>query len=72
MNRGSAWTPQRALSLRKRLGLTLIEMGHMVGVSDASYSRWETGKSPINLRTAFVLEAIEREEQNKNKAAPEG
>lgn len=45
----------RLRSLRRSVGLTQRELAERLGISDKSYSKWETGESDIGLSSIFRL-----------------
>lgn len=49
-------------AFRQALGLTQSALAEKLGVDQATISRLETGKLPINKRTQLALEAIKARE----------
>ena len=47
--------PQRLKELRLEKGLTQTELANMLGISQKSYSHWETGKNEPNLENLIKL-----------------
>jgi transcriptional regulator with XRE-family HTH domain len=45
-------------NIRIRLRLTQVELAEKIGLTQASISRLETDKQPIDKRTALALEAL--------------
>jgi transcriptional regulator with XRE-family HTH domain len=45
-------------AFRQALGLTQSDLAEKLGVDQATISRLETGKLPINKRTQLALEAL--------------
>jgi DNA-binding transcriptional regulator YiaG len=41
------WTPNTVRKFREHLGKTQAEMGEMLGVTQGTVSRWETGAQPL-------------------------
>lgn len=45
-------------SIRKDMGLKQAELAPLMGVTQATISRWETGEIPIDTRTATTLRSL--------------
>lgn len=62
--RGRRVPPQRAREIRLQAGISMRELGEVLGVSYGAIARWEKGRSPshrdLGTRYYDVLEALER------------
>lgn len=38
-------TPEEILQVRQQTGLSAVDMAHLLGIGEKTYTRWETGKS---------------------------
>jgi DNA-binding transcriptional regulator YiaG len=59
-------TPEQIIRLRKRLGVTQVELAEMIGAQRSSIARWETGRHTPRggyLKTLKELEAKQKKKQ---------
>jgi DNA-binding transcriptional regulator YiaG len=53
--------------LRKRLGLTQVELADMVGVSSNSLARWERGELGIRESAARLMKLLAKQPPKRRK-----
>jgi transcriptional regulator with XRE-family HTH domain len=53
--------------LRKRLGLTQVELGELTGVHAMTVSRWERGTVAIREQTAKLLRLLEASKRTRTR-----
>jgi transcriptional regulator with XRE-family HTH domain len=58
-------TPREAKRLRKKLGLTQVELARKLGLHPMTISKWERGAEPIMKQTALVLRLLAEAEGRK-------
>lgn len=51
-------TPTQLKSARKRLGLSQPALAKLLGVTRDSIAKWESGRVPIDTRTALAVEHL--------------
>jgi len=54
-------TPEALRATRLRLGLSQLELAKALGMApsgDRTVRRWESGRTPISLRTAVAVKAL--------------
>jgi putative zinc finger/helix-turn-helix YgiT family protein len=52
-------TPEEVRQVRQRTGLSAVEMGHMLGVGEKTYTRWETGRSVQNKANDLLIRLLD-------------
>ena len=52
-------TPEEIRQVRQRTGLSAVEMGHILGVGEKTYTRWETGRSVQNKANDLLIRLLE-------------
>lgn len=52
--------PEEIRSVRQKTGLSAVDMAHLLGVGDKSYTRWETGKSIQNKSNDTLIRLIDK------------
>jgi len=56
--RKPAMTPEEFRELLESAGLTIREAADLLGVSNPTVSRWQTGKTPIGNSSAKLIRAL--------------
>jgi transcriptional regulator with XRE-family HTH domain len=56
-------------TIRKARSLSQADLAEMLGVTQSTVSRFETGELPIDARTALALEAIAARPADRQSAA---
>jgi transcriptional regulator with XRE-family HTH domain len=58
-------SPKEAKRIRKKLGLTQVELAKKLGLHFMTISKWERGAEPIMKQTALVLKLLAKTEGQK-------
>jgi HTH-type transcriptional regulator/antitoxin MqsA len=53
-------TPGEIRDVRKRTGLSAVDMAHLLGVGEKTYTRWETGKSIQNKANDTLIRLLDK------------
>jgi DNA-binding XRE family transcriptional regulator len=53
--------------IRHRLGLTQEKLAAVIGVHRVTVAVWETGRKPVSLTVARLMECLDRERRDKNR-----
>lgn len=52
-------SPEDICHVRKKTGLSAVDMAHLLGVGDKTYTRWETGRSIQNKANDTLIRLID-------------
>lgn len=52
--------PEQIRAVRQRTGLTAVDMAHLLGVGEKTYTRWENGKSLQNKSNDTLIRLIDK------------
>ena len=53
-------TPQEIREVRQRTGLSAVDMAHLLGVGEKTYTRWENGKSIQNRSNDTLIRLLDK------------
>lgn len=53
-------SPEQIRAVRQRTGLTAVDMAHLLGVGEKTYTRWENGKSLQNKSNDTLIRLIDK------------
>jgi len=57
-NRLGLLSPEKIAEIRKRVGLSQVEIAHLLGVGERTYARWESGRSIHNRSSDNLIRLI--------------
>jgi DNA-binding transcriptional regulator YiaG len=60
-------TSKEAKRIRKRLGMTQVELAEKLGIHSMTVSKWERGVEPVQKQTALVLELLVKTAKPRKK-----